>query len=90
MSSSWAWARVRCGSDVLRITYRSACLLSGQRWSVPHKRDVAVVVVHARGKVGPFWLVLLEHFSLGVVPNVHDVDKTAQIEFLRSELCHDG
>jgi hypothetical protein len=32
--------------------------------------------------------VLLEDLALGVVANVHDVDETAQIELLGSELGH--
>jgi hypothetical protein len=32
--------------------------------------------------------VLLEDLALGVVADVHDVDETAQIELLGSELGH--
>jgi len=36
----------------------------------------------------PLGLVLLEDLALGVVADVHDVDETAQIEPLGSELGH--
>jgi len=36
----------------------------------------------------PLRLVLLEDLALGVVADVHDVDETAQIELLGSELGH--
>jgi hypothetical protein len=32
--------------------------------------------------------VLLEDLALGVVADIHDVDETAKIELLRSELGH--
>lgn len=37
----------------------------------------------------PLGLVLLEDLALRVVADVHDVDETAQIELLGSELSHD-
>lgn len=42
------------------------------------------------GRSVPFWLVLGEYFSLGVVADDFDVDEAAQIELLRAEHRHDG
>ena len=38
----------------------------------------------------PLNLIILEHLPLRVVADDFDVDEAAQIELLRSELCHDG
>jgi hypothetical protein len=38
----------------------------------------------------PLDLVILKDLPLGVVADVLDIDKAAQVEALRSELRHDG
>jgi hypothetical protein len=38
----------------------------------------------------PFWLILHEHLSLGVVADVTDVDETSNVELGRAELRHGG
>ncbi len=40
------------------------------------------------GSCIPFWLIVLEDLPLSVIADVLDVDEAAQIELLRSELCH--
>ena len=83
------------------IVYRRACLYDitiHQRWFLESSIPLVLFSGHRRHdsvKEGqcaniPLDLKILEDLALGVVADIPDIDKAAQVEALRSELCHDG
>ena len=81
---------MRCGRDVLRITYRRACLRTHISLSSPNAEQQLDSVSVKWGMVRfiPFRLELFEDFPLRMVPDDLNIYETTKIKPLGSELGH--